>query len=579
MQRTEAKRSRLYWLAFTAFTVVGMVRIVTASSAYFETADEPYHVACGMWWFEGLQPEICIDHTPLARAAATFPLYLKGLRAVDVSTPTGLAGAVVLRGPGGYEHNLALARMATLPFFLIASLVVWLWARRLYGYRAALAAVFLFQGLPPVLAHAGLVTTDMAFTAFLSLAFFALVLWLETPSVRWSALLGTAVGLAVASKHSALPYFVAGAVFIVAGWGVGELRRQGWSWAPFWRRLSRGGLSVVVAFLVVWAAYRFSLLPLSRESYRPHAAMSRLLHVDGLLARSAMLREGFNRVLEMPVPAGELVRGIAKVAQRDGINGRWSYFMGEVGERGWRLFFPALIAFKSPIAFLLLAVAGFALLWRRGGAPALWQRFAPVLGIAGIMAVAIPAPINIGVRHVLPVYPLLAILAGLGLVGLFEAGRWRAARRAMGVFLVAWFVYSSAAAHPDYLPYFNEFAGRHPEKIAIDSDLDWNQDIKRLGVRLRELGADRMWIHCNGCQFLTYRGIPPMPGIPADVRLLRPYEPVEGWVAVSEWSARVRVAWEKIVARRSDGPWDWLDPYPYERIGTSIRLYYVPPKS
>jgi hypothetical protein len=207
-----------------------------------------------------------------------------------------------------------------------------------------------------------------------------------------------------------------------------------------------------------------------------------------------------------------------------------------------------------------------------------WERAAPWLGIVGIMCVAIPAPINIGVRHVLPVYTLLAIAAGAGLVALFQSDHWRVASRALGILLLAWFTVASAAAHPDYLPYFNEMAGAEPQRIAVDSDLDWNQDVKRLSARLRELGAARVWIHCDGCVEFTRRGLPPIPGMPAEVNLLKPYEPVEGWVAVSEWTIRVRFAWEKIVAGRSDGPWDWLEKYPYERIGKGFRLYHVPSK-
>jgi len=54
--------------------------------------------------------------------------------------------------------------------------------------------------------------------------------------------------------------------------------------------------------------------------------------------------------------------------------------------------------------------------------------------------------------------------------------------------LAAWFGASSLISHPDYLAYFNEFAGSEPENIVVDSDLDWGQDVKRLAARLREVG-------------------------------------------------------------------------------------------
>jgi len=578
MQRAEDKKVRLCLAAAVLLTVIGAVRIVSAASAYWETADETFHVACGMWWLDGRYPETCIDHAPLARVAGALPLYLRGLRPADYSTKAVYEGTAVLREYGGYERNLAIARLGILPFFVVASLVVWLWTRRLFDEPTALAAVFLFQGLPPILAHSGLVTTDMALTGTLPLALYALVLWLESPTLGRSALLGSSFALSVLSKHSALPYFGAGAVLVVAAWAVSGWREGRWSWRGLRARMGPCVLGAGVAFLVVWAGYRFSMAPLSRPAYRPHTAMSRLLHVDGLLRRSPALQEAFDRVLEMPVPAADLAQGISKVAYRDGVHGRWSYFMGEVGELGWRLFFPALIFFKTPIAFLLLMAGGLAVFWPKTRRPA-WERLAPLFGVAGILAIAIPARINIGVRHVLPVYPFLAIFAGVGLVALLRATRWRAAARGLALVLAAWFVVSPAVAHPDYLPYFNELAGPEPAHIAVDSDVDWNQDLKRLMARMRESGAETVYVHCNGCWFLTLPGLPKLPGLPPDVRLLQPYQPVEGWVAVSEWSARVRIAWERIVAGREDGAFDWLDRYPWVRVGTSLRLYQVPPKS
>src|ERR1035437_629652 len=68
------------------------------------------------------------------------------------------------------------------------------WARHHFGNTAAVLATGLFTLLPPVLAHAGLATTDMALAACLGAAFFSLVLWAEKPTLPRTLLLGAAAG-------------------------------------------------------------------------------------------------------------------------------------------------------------------------------------------------------------------------------------------------------------------------------------------------------------------------------------------------------------------------------------------------
>src|ERR1035438_288822 len=103
----------------------------------------------------------------------------------------------------------------------------------------------------------------------------------------------------------------------------------------------------------------------------------------------------------------------------------------------------------------------------------------PAVLTATILAVNLPTSLNIGVRYMLPLYPLLALTAGIGTVWL-----WRRYRMAATI-LVVWTALSCAAAHPDYLAYFNELGGTHPERILVDSDLVWGQDMARLGTELQ----------------------------------------------------------------------------------------------
>ena len=125
-----------------------------------------------------------------------------------------------------------------------------------------------------------------------------------------------------------------------------------------------------------------------------------------------------------------------------------------------------------------------------GHADARFRALAPVLAIVVYLAMVIPSRTNIGVRHVLPVFPLLAVLAGHGAVTLWRSARWRIAAahrgrapRASGSLAIPF------AAAPDYFPWFNALAGSHPEKVLIDSDLDWGQDLLRLERELARVAT------------------------------------------------------------------------------------------
>ena len=150
----------LYRAAFLMSTAVGVARIVSSSSTSFQTSDEGLHIGCGVLWMNGRQGAECLEHPPLARVAAVLPLSVAGVlpaghssdvRPEDDFDPRTNEAIVALRKAfeNDYERMLRLARLGILPFFLVASGVVWIWARRLAGNAAALAATFLFQGLPP----------------------------------------------------------------------------------------------------------------------------------------------------------------------------------------------------------------------------------------------------------------------------------------------------------------------------------------------------------------------------------------------------------------------------------------------
>jgi hypothetical protein len=220
---------------------------------------------------------------------------------------------------------------------------------------------------------------------------------------------------------------------------------------------------------------------------------------------------------------------------------------------------------KTPLGWLALAVVGLAVTWGRRAQLAYWL---PLAFAFGILIPAMFSHVNIGLRHVLPIFAGLAIVAAVGLARLLEHAvnaKWAGP---LAVLLLAWITVSGIAHHPDYLSYFNEIGGDHPERIVVDSDLDWGQNIVRLSRRLKELGAAQvafsdMNLHARQLQF--WPGLPP-------VQEINPMRPTEGWSAISPtlWMLR----WANY---RDPRVQPWFAYYrPVEKVGT-LWLYYLPP--
>ncbi|HEY1241477.1 MAG TPA: glycosyltransferase family 39 protein, partial [Bryobacteraceae bacterium] len=302
---------RALWIA-TVLSVLASARIVATYSVFNHTYDEPAHVACGMEWLDqGLyrwEPQ----HPPLARVAAAFPLYVAGLRSHNTQRDIPFAmwqeGAAILYSGDLYDRNLVLARLGILPFFWLTCAVVYAWGARYFRPAVAVAAVFLFSMLPPVLAHAGLATTDMALTATMALAFFAGMVWLERPSLFHAAWFGVATGVMMLSKFSALVFFPASAVLALIWYLVTE--RPGRLADAVKARALSFGLAVLTGALIIWAGYRFSF--------------------------------GDVGFLHLRLPAPELYAGIRQVIEHNAL-GQDSYLLGTYNRTGFWLFFPVAL--------------------------------------------------------------------------------------------------------------------------------------------------------------------------------------------------------------------------------------------
>ncbi len=522
-------------LLLAAIACVAMARVAATFPIYTNTFDEPAHLSMGMEWLVRGTYSVEVQQPPLARVAAAIGPRLSGVgypAPMQDPAASWRNGLLILYFRGLYWRTLTLARLGILPFLLLGIVIAWAWARRLWGEAAGVLAALLLSAMPPVLGHAGLATTDCAAMATYAAALFAIDCWLTKPTALRALLVAVAVAAAVMTKFSALLFLPVGILpMLVIRRGL-LARRHAAQLAP-----------IVAGVLVLgWAAYRFSVWPV------PVSIPIERIFGGPSIADAA----GRWLFAHVRVPAPEALLGIWHVMHHAEL-GHASYLMGSLAMHGRWYFFPVALLVKTPIAFLLLAAIG--LVRARGAA------LVPPLAALAIVTVSAASSINIGLRHILHVYPLLAVTAAGGVLALWQRGR---ATRALAVVLLAWFAASGALAHPDYLPYFNELAGSHPDRLLVDSDLDWGQDLGRLATLVHDRHIDHLWIAYFGTAS-------PEIHIPADIARLPPGQMVSGWVAISETML-------KGVYLRERGGYAWLNRYrPVAMAGRSIRLYFIPP--
>jgi hypothetical protein len=546
--RPVAARSWMAPLAAVLITAVAVARIVSTYHVFSQSWDEPAHLATGMEWLDAGRYSREPLHPPLARVAIALGPYIEGVRSAGHAN-TWLEGNALLQWRDQYQRNLALARLGILPFFMLAAAAVYLWARHLFGAPAAVTAVLLFTTIPPVLGHAGLATTELAVTATLCWALYCFSRWLREPTGAWSVGLGVAAAAAFLSKFSALLFLPAGCAALYLCYRAGR-RDRDTPHSP--NRLRAARLAYLPMLVLVWAGYRFSIGPLITTMDVPLAERPGA-HLPA--ERAAY------RVAEAPIyPAPEFFQGLSMLYRKNEA-GQKAYLLGDVRTTGWWYFFPVALAVKTPLALAALLLA---YLWRLGrDRERRWELAEPFVAALVILLVCLPSRINIGVRHILPMYPALAICASGGAAALWTGTRRRWLGPSVAIALVAWQVVSSARAHPDYVAYFNELANDHPDRVLVDSDLDNGMDLRRLADTLRALRVPRLWIAYAGSADLSRHGLPPYQELPPRTR-------VTGWVAASLYDIKLGS-----VDTETHDEFAWLDhERPVAVVGKSIRLYH-----
>ncbi len=489
---------RRHWGAMTntksfLFLIIVIAVLATrVASTYFvfnDVVDENVHLSGGLEYLQHHRYLIEVNHPPLARIfLAVLPYYLEGLR-----LPSGAAAwsdPWVHLDLGSYWRTLALSRSGNLIFAVLLVLVVYRWSAQVHGKTAALAACVLVTCSPTVIAHAGLATTDMACAATVVAASYLFWRWSERPGWRFCLLSALGLGLAFTSKFSAIVFLppIAASCFILARWRHWK-RLAGWRFGKLGLGLARCTAFIALAGGVVWAVYLFDfgLWTKPHDSTIVAAAKNK-----GPISATVV----FDRMLDSKrLPSPAFWNGIRSILVHNR-SGHRTYVLGETSRNGRWYYFPLALAVKTTLPLLALFGISLFLRGKERDPAVLRASLIPTVAAGVVLAVGMAANINIGVRHVLAVYPLMAI-AGAGVFGgLAGAGRRRLA--AVSMLLLLWHVMESVRAHPHYLAYFNQIARGEEHKFLADSNLDWGQDLANLKRYVRENRIEDLHLYYFG---------------------------------------------------------------------------------
>ena len=387
------------------------------------------------------------------------------------------------------ELLLAASRGAMILWGIACGVLVFLWSRNLWGNAGALLSLTLCLGSATMLAHGPMITSDMTAAFCLLAASGAFWRQLEKPSAARLGVSLLLTGLAAISKFSFLllaPIYAALVIWHLC------TRPPEVVPSPRARRFAKCGAWIaglvlahgLAALLLVWAAFGFRY-----ESEAPGLPKLPDLYVawNELLPETGPRREVLLALKEYRVLPEAYTHGLAYVLRAS--EARGAFAAGRLSSTGWWWFFPYTFLIKSSLAELLATGALVALIlnrWlrRAASAPADLRRIAPLVALVAVYgAVSITSNLNIGHRHILPLYLPLFILAG----ALLRAGTKKFSRLFASSLLLLTAA-ETATAYPNYLAYFNPLAGSADQRWRhlVDSSLDWGQELPALSDWLRK---------------------------------------------------------------------------------------------
>lgn len=470
-----------------------------------KTTDEGIHIISGYtyWLFNDyrLQPE----NGNLPQRIAAIPLFLQDVNPPQLDDPAMQLGHAWMAEVNFLydSHNEALwiiflCRSGVILVSVVIGLLVFFMARQYTNYWGGVMALVLYVAYPDVIAHGHLTTSDLMSAGFFLSSLWALQCVLDEISLGRILCLGLSVGALAITKFSVL-FFAPVALICAVVHAFAHREIHG----KLFRRIihQRGFTPVLlihfgsllaaaaIAYAVIWTAYGYRFSPFAEGSKNPQMMRS----WDSLLPEAGLSREILQSAYDNHLLPEAYLHGLANVMKDSKF--RHSFLLGEYYTDGRWYFFPAVFLMKSPLGLIALMALLFVLgaLWlnrrRTGGGKVYGESMDRALPLGVFIVVymgfAMSSAMNIGSRHMLPVYLAGCIL--LVMITMTLIRQWPRLQYAVSI-LLGMMALETFASYPHFLSFFNQAVGgpSNGYLLMADSSVDWGQDLYLLDEWLRE---------------------------------------------------------------------------------------------
>jgi dolichyl-phosphate-mannose-protein mannosyltransferase len=476
------------------------------------TFDENFHLPSGVVAVTRRQFHVSAVNPPLVKALCALPALALGAVSPDPAVvATGnqaLVGESFMRRNAGRYHRVFFgARMVVVALSLALGMLVWRFARRLYGPAAGVLALGFYAVAPEALAHAGLATLDVATGLGLVATVYAFWLFVRTGRWRWWGATALALGAFALTRFTAMLMFPILALLLVLVALRGHLHRP--------LRLTLGTVLLVpavVAALNLGYLGRTSFLPLARATFHSERFQSLQRAAPGL---------------QVPFP-DEWLRGLDWQARESQGGTTPTYLLGRVHLGPVWYYFPLALLFKWPLGFLG-ALAARSIKWRL--AARRHEDFLLVPGAVFLAGGMFLVQLNAGVRYMFPLLPLGCIWIGALAGARRRDPRPRRPGGRLAAALLALAALEAGACAPWYLAFFNWPSGGPGGgyRLVNDSNVDWGQGLIALRDEMRRRGIGSIHLAYHGTTDPAVYGIAyrPFLGGAPDSR--------SEWIAISSY--------------------------------------------